>query len=230
VRKFSCIELREYTMNPADANTYLVNANETSALRKSLVPLRLFATSETGGELNKAFHFYYYSSLKERDEKRLEMGRSEEWQSFLKDTKPLMSKQCSNIFAEAPFVSEMYGGMATEKILPSDKAIYEVRRYQLILGYDTVPKFIDFYKNGLGSKLSVSKEAGSHFCSLLYTELGSLNEVIELWRHEGVEGMEQSRVLSRQSDPWKKAIGNVAPLALSFRNTILRPVPFSNWR
>ena len=40
-------------------------------LRKSLVPLRLFSTPDTGGLLNRATHFYYYEGgMPDRDKKR----------------------------------------------------------------------------------------------------------------------------------------------------------------
>ena len=46
-----------------------------------------------------------------------------------------------------------YGGLAVEKIIPTtgdfSSTIYEVRRYQLVLGYDTVPKFIEHYSGAL---------------------------------------------------------------------------------
>ena len=233
-RRFSAaIELREYQLKPSDATTFLKKSNDAAELRKQLAPLRLFATTDTGGQLNTALHLYYYSSLQQRDDARRVMRENAEWNRYAEDcSRRCCDKQSSSIFAEAAFVAETFGGMATHCIPSSDddSGIYELRRYQLILGYDTVPKFIDYYSSALGSKLEASKDAGSRFCSLLYTEVGSLNEVIELWRHNGISGMQMSRVLSRQSQPWKTAIGNIAPLALSFTNTLLKPAPFSNWR
>jgi hypothetical protein len=135
------------------------------------------------------------------------------------------------VYTEGHFVAETFGGFATETVaaVGGCAAVYELRRYRLVLGYDTVPRFMDYYSGGVSSKLEASKEAGSRFCSLLYTEVGHLNEVLEIWRHNGVAGMEQARVLSRRSQPWKMAVANIAPLALSFSNTLLTPAPFSNW-
>ena len=232
-RRFSAaIELREYELKPSAAESFLHMANSSADLRKQLTPLRLFAMPDTGGQLNTAFHFYHHANLSAREDVFKGMGRHPQWLQFAKECRPCCDKQSSSIYSEASFVAESYGGMATERIDPSDghAALYELRRYRLVLGYDTVPRFIEHYSGGLHSKLQVSKDAGSRFCSLLYTEVGSLNEVIELWMHNGVAGLEQCRVLSRQSQLWKKAVGNIAPLALSFTNTLLKPASFSNWR
>lgn len=58
-------------------------------------------------------------------------------------------------------------------------SIYELRRYKLQLGYDTVPKFLELYGSGLPSKLAANAP-GTELLSLLYTEVGELNEVIEV--------------------------------------------------
>jgi hypothetical protein len=233
VRRFSAVvELRKYALRPSDAAAFLDLANSTGALRKQLLPLRLFAMPDTGGQLNTAFHFYYHHSLQQRDDAARATCANAQWIKFISDSRRCCDKQSSSMYSEASFVAQSYGGMAAEHIAPEedDAAVYEVRRYQLVLGYDTVPKFIDYYSSGLDSKMDASVEAGSRFCSLLYTEVGNLNEVIELWRHKGVAGMEQCRTLSRRSQAWKKAVGSIAPLALHFTNTLLKPVPFSNWR
>ena len=235
MRSFSSlVEIRECHLKPSCAGAYLKMAEAIEPLRKQLMPLRLFAVSDTGGVLNTAFHFYCYPSLQNREDVTKTMRESVSWTIFESDSNPFCDKQISNIYAEAPFVTkEGYGGMGVER--PGDNssatpaAIYEIRRYQLVLGYETMPRFFDYYSSGLKSKLEVSQEAGSHFCTLLYNEVGSGNEVMELWRHKGVTGMVQSRVLSRQSQPWKKAIAEIAPLAVSFSNMLLKPTSFSNW-
>jgi hypothetical protein len=232
VRRFSAaVELREYSLKPSHAGQFLQMADATGALRKQLAPLRLFAVSNTGGQLNTAFHFYYHPSLQRRDDAARAMRAHAQWSEFESHSARCCDRQSSCIYAEAPFVAGAYGGMATEIVAGNGDcaAVYEIRRYRLVLGYDTVPRFMDHYSSGLSSKLDASKEAGSRFCSLLYTEVGHLNEVLEIWRHNGVSGMEQARVLSRQSQPWKVAVANIAPLALSFSNTLLTPTPFSNW-
>ena len=81
----------------------------------------------------------------------------------------------SSIFVEAPFVAtddripgfqqELVAGQAHEP-----NCIYELRKYQLKLGYDTVPKFLSHYQSGLDSKLSAEGSCKSTMlCSVLYS-------------------------------------------------------------
>lgn len=232
------VELREYLLKPEAVGTYMKATTAAADLRKSLVPMRLFSTPDTGGRLNKAIHFYHYEGgIEERDEKRCIQAKNKEWAEYLKQARPCMKEQKSNIYAEAPFVhsdpripgfkAEFYNNSIT-----NPNCIYEMRRYQLKLGYDTVPRFLKLYSGGLDSKLEAKGTCPStSLCTVLYTEIGSLNEVIEIWRHgEGVNAMTQSRNAARSADAWRDAIKNIADLANSFTNTIVRPADFSSWK
>ena len=84
--------------------------------------------------------------------------------------------------------------------------IFEVRRYQLQLGYDTVPRFLSLYQEGLPSKLNeaTGKDPTTSLITLLYSEVGPLNHVIEVWKHGyGTAAMERSRVAARQAQEWR---------------------------
>merc|ERR1712172_164832 len=84
--------------------------------------------------------------------------------------------------------------------------IFEVRRYQLQLGYDTVPRFLSLYQEGLPSKLNeaTGKDPTTSLITLLYSEVGPLNHVIEVWKHgNGTAAMERSRVAARQAQEWR---------------------------
>ncbi len=108
--------------------------------------------------------------------------------------------------------------------------LQELRRYSLKLGYDTVPKFLAYYERGLPSKLENQDESTS-LCSVLCSEVGDLNQVIEVWRHgNGVRAMAASRQSARQAQEWRSAISEIATLAVSFNCTVFRPTKFSNWQ
>lgn len=232
------VEMREYLLKPADGPAYIACTSETANLRKNLVPLRLFSTPDTGGTLNKAIHFYHYAGgIEERDHVRGLQAKNKEWQEYMSIARPCMREQKSNIYAEAPFVSadSRIVGFEQEMLSAgpeSPKCIYEIRKYQLKLGYDTVPRFLELYSRGLDSKLEAEGTCPStSLCSVLYTEIGSLNEVLEIWRHgEGVTAMTQSRNAARSALPWREAIKSIADISNSFHNTIVRPAAFSNWR
>eukprot|EP00667_Euglena_gracilis_P026199 EG_transcript_31333 len=107
-------------------------------------------------------------------------------------------------------------------------SIYEFRQYQLRLGYDTVPSFLKFYSAGLPSKLRADLRAT--LVTVLHSDLGVLNTVIEVWRHNSVQAMMDSQVASRGAQEWRSAIASIASLANSFHNTIFHPRPESRWK
>ncbi len=233
------IELREYELQAGQVKNYTDITTKSADLRKELTPLRLFTMPETGGLLNVATHFYYYKGgFEERNQKRSGMGKSEDWKNYLNQARPFMNNQKSSIFVEAPLVTEIDGicglapGFAEEKIGDSSAdCIYEIRRYQLKLGYDTVPNFLSLYKAGLPSKLSASgTDPSTALITLLYSEVGQLNEVIEIWRHGSTNAMEKSRVASRSATEWRSSIAQIADLATVFTSSIHKPLSFSPLR
>jgi hypothetical protein len=227
------VEFREYELKPDHSEAYLQATTKAAELRKSLVPLRLFSMPDTGGQLNVATHAYYYSGgHAERDAARIDMAESSEWKEYLKESKPCMQNQRSTIFVESPLVKkfeEIQGLASIPDSLLGDSCILEIRRYKLILGYDTVPKFMTLYEAGLTSKLTAEgTDPTTSLVTLLYSEVGRLNEVIEIWRHgDGTPAMERSREAARGAGPWRTSIAEIAPLAIEFTSTIHKPTVFS---
>lgn len=230
------VELREYELFPEHATTYLQATNDSAALRQSLSPLRLFSLPETGGRLHTATHLYYYGGgYTERDATRLNMAQNPEWKAYVSSIRPYAQTQSSTIWVEAPLVQEHSGqvhGLSEVpdiQNLPGDASILEIRRYRLRLGYDTVPQFLEMYGSGLPSKLNApGTDPTTSLITVLYTEVGRLNEVIEIWRHgNGSKAMEVSRQAARGAPEWRAAIANIANLAIEFTSTIHKPTAFS---
>lgn len=239
------VELREYEIQPSHVKHYTDLTTDASDLRKSLSPLRMFTMPETGGSLNIATHFYYFQGgFEERNEKRGQMGQSSEWKEYLKEARGYMNNQKSTIFVEAPLVSEidqvcgLSPGAAEQHLdairandASSSDCIFEIRKYQLKLGYDTVPNFLSLYKEGLPSKLNApGTDPTTALVTLLYSEVGQLNEVIEVWRHGSTGAMERSRVASRSASEWRSSIAQIADLATVFTSSIHKPLSFSPLR
>ena len=106
---------------------------------------------------------------------------------------------------------------------------WELRTYQLVLGYPTVPRFLELYAGGLSDKLAADDSGASQLATLLYSDCGSLNVVMELWRHESMQRAQESRAASRKAAKWKAAIGEIAELTTSFTTTYMRPLRESPW-
>lgn len=228
------IEFCECTLKPASAMAYLDATAQAAELRKSLLPLRFFSMPDTGGQLNIATHAYYYvGGHMERDAGRTQMTRSPAWQRYLEKCGPFLQEQKSQVFVESPLVEkfEEIQGLSSisEANVDGSNGILEIRRYNLILGYDTVPNFMKLYEGGLPSKLSAQgTDPTTSLITLLYSEVGRLNEVIEIWRHgDGTAAMERSRAAARGATPWRTSIAKIAPLAVEFTSTIHKPASFS---
>ncbi len=221
---------------PGNSGDYMKATIETAELRKSLVPLRFFSLPETGGQLHVATHAYYYKGgHQERDERRGLQAQNKEWLAYVGKIRSWTHRQQSNIYVEAALVGNMSKVIGLENIpegLPGKKSILEIRRYKLRLGYDTVPQFLSHYETGLPSKLHApGTDPSTSLVTLLYSDVGRLNEVIEIWRHgDGTVAMEKSRVAARSAPEWKKAISDIATLATEFTSTIHKPTAFSPLR
>ena len=237
------IELREYKLIPGQANLYMNHTTDYASVRHEHVPTRLFSLPETGGQLHVATHFYHYSDgYEQRDLVRSKMPSDERWTKYLGLIRPLINEQHSTIFTEAPLVKEFsLHGMSNASTPGNDESddgsqtSYEIRRYRLILGYDTVPKFLKYYAEGLPSKLNATgTDPSTSLVTLMYNDTGHLNEVIEIWRHGGgTRAMGVSRNAAREATEWKNAISKIAGLANSFQSTIHKPQikgDLSKWR
>ena len=67
--------------------------------------------------------------------------------------------------------------------------------------------------------------------SLVIRDILFLFYILHSAQHgDGFPAMARSREAARKAEPWREAINNIAPLAISFSNTIVRPTSFSNWK
>lgn len=240
------VEVREYELIPSEVKDYIIFTEDSSELRKYLAPLRIFAFPETGGQINVATHFYHFKDgFSERDERRAEMSKNEEWKKYLTKVKPLMQKQRTNIYEEADFVrsAEFDGkicGLKSEKgdffskdeTCFNSKSVFEIYRYNLKCDEDNLTQFLVKYKGGLQSKLeALGEDSSTSLVTLLHSTVGHNQEVIEIWRHgEGIAAVETAH--SRVSGPkeWSETIANLMKLSNSVTNTIYKPVTFSPLR
>ncbi len=67
--------------------------------------------------------------------------------------------------------------------------------------------------------------------SVLLSEVGDANEVIEVWRHgDGTRAMHTTRAASRAAPAWKAAVDAIANLSVTFNTAVHRPAAFSTWK
>lgn len=255
------VELREYVVYPELLAQYqrVLNRNwdRQSAAQTRESPLKLSVYPETGGNLFSILHFYLYPSLAQRHHARQRLHES----GFIDHSKAVrncVKEANSQIFVEAPLVSQMdevwglanhdteleHGKDASSSRLTAEiddddpevpqqdrSGIFELRRYQLQLGYDTVPRFLDAYQKGLPHKLHApNTHPTTRLVTVLTPEVGTLNQVLEIWRHQDESAMQVSREAARDVAEWKATVAEIATLAQTFTTSIHRPYAFSHWQ
>jgi len=106
--------------------------------------------------------------------------------------------------------------------------VYEMREYQLHPGYGSVPALRAAFAEGLPHKVAVD-EWGA-LVGYLYTDVGVLNRVVELWRYPGAEECMMARRAARAVPEWRACIGKVTPGVQQFETRFLQPTPLSPWQ
>ena len=251
-------ELRTDHVNPGSLSKYLDEVERSAADRRRVLPgWKGIWKTELGGNASTVRHLYRWSDYDERDAARAQasddaafFGAVSKVETKAGMTLPLpslresLSSTHSMVMVEASACLHACGLPGADGFTPppppppSDPAgdvvapvvAYELRTYQLVLGYSTVPKFLALYQEGLADKLAADATGASSLVTLLYSDCGPLNTVMELWRHESLERSQASRQASRAAPKWRAAIEQIAELSVSFDTQFMRPLPCSPWR
>tara|TARA_B110001452_G_scaffold255373_1_gene247749 strand:- start:26 stop:820 length:795 start_codon:yes stop_codon:yes gene_type:complete len=231
-------ELRTDQVQPGELVAYLQTQEDIAGVGQVEGWKGMWHT-ELGGTVGCVHHLYHWRDYDQRDgaldrlsdHDALFMAHPETLQSsravvMLEATDCLESCGLPGAagFASPPAPPEVEGAEAPPLVC------WELRTYQLQLGYDTVPRFLALYGEGLKDKLAADSSGASSLATLLYSDCGSLNVVIELWRHQSLQRAQDSRRASRAAPKWRAAIGEIATLATSFDTQYLRPTPSSPWQ
>lgn len=223
------IELRTYDTIPSKTLEYKELAKTSASVRSKYTKdsWKLFLSAETGyGSLSEFVHLYTYDSMVHRAEVRKAMGKDEEWKKFLEESKPCLSQQQSEIFVPTKIAGIDY--FASEASLgESDDTVYEIRHYQLLPGYTTVPKMIDIFARGLPDKLAACDSSLGELIVLAHSDVSTLNQFIEIWRYPSPAASIEHREASRKALVWRETIAEAAKITVTFKNRIMIPTSFS---
>lgn len=228
-------EFRTYDVDPSSLDEYLTLCNETRGVRKELNPGFLaFFVTETGGDVNRVTHLYRYENYDERDEVRRRMGGDARWRNFLSESKRLVRTQQSEIFLEASAATKAAGlgvndmvRRALEEEGKGKPGIFEMRRYQLELGYNPIPKLVDLMSQGLPSKMASDAEKKSSLVWMGFSDVGKLNQFVELWRYDTFQDHIRVREAARTAKEWRACINEIAPMVQMFDTQLMKPVGLS---
>lgn len=201
--------------------------------------------AETGGDVDEILHWYHYpGGLKQRDKTRAAAAQNSAWRKgYVIPSETMLVERKSALFVESEvcktaargIAANLYRAPETLKI-GGPMPIYEVRTYQLKLGYDSVPKMYQLMASGLPSKLAASDGPtssggdGGDLVFMGHADVGSLNEVQEVWRFQSTAACLDAREKSRGAQEWRAAIAGTAELANTFTSRLMRPASFSLWK
>lgn len=228
-------EQRSYTLHPAGIKAWCQLTDEAAMLRKTLNPafVGMFHT-DTGGDLSTVTHFYAYENMLHRTRVRAALAKNLDWQRYIDAARPHVQRQESTLFLDCVAVREAakLPPMANLIMPPIGRvrraACFELRTYQLVLGYNPVPRMVEEFVKGIPAKLSAADYG--QLIMVAASEVGDLNKVIELWRFDDAASCLQHREASRRQPAWKAAIGAIAPSVQSFNTTLLTPLACSPWQ
>ena len=85
---------------------------------------------------------------------------------------------------------------------------FELRTYELQLGYDTVPNFLEIYSGGLKDKMGATRRV--RLISLLHSEAGVAAEHGMGHGAESAQGAQRSRLASRKATSGRRAVNHIA--------------------
>lgn len=203
---------------------------ETAELRRQLLPMLGMFTCDIGPCLHKVTHYYHYKDFDERDAVRERAAKNPEWVKYVKAVRPLVQHQENRILLEAAAVYDAVGMPPTHlfKSPPADPAaIYEQRTYQMHPGHGVVPKLVQAFSKGLPDKIASDPEGQLVFFG--YTDVGMLNNVLELWRYPSAQACIRARQAARQAPIWRETMATVPPDVQHFTSSFLKPLSLSPW-
>jgi hypothetical protein len=190
---------------------------------------KLYLLPDTGyGTLQDFLHIYHYKDgLEERSDIRSKMALDSKWMEFLDTSRKCLNQQKSEIFVPINLKGLHIDYFNIDKSNnENNNPVYEIRHYQLIPGYDTIPKMIDIFSKGLPDKLTCGKGFGE-LILLAHSDVTILNQFIEIWRYPSQKASIAHRVASRKSDIWRQSIADAAKLTQQFQNRLMTPAKFS---
>lgn len=92
-----------------------------------------------------------------------------------------------------------------------------------------MPKLVEAFKNGLPHKVQADPEHGK-LVFFGWSDVGLLNNVVELWRYESAASCIRARQAARKVPQWRETIGAITPGVQHFESAFLHPAKFSPWQ
>lgn len=214
------VEVRNYAIKPNMFGEFMGLVDSTRDLRASLLPVIGMYKSDIGSEeLNSFLHLYKYRDFDHRDDIRRKASESHAWaQEYLPRAKGMMTAQKNAIYKPASNI--MMSTSAPSEATMTGGDMLEIREYQFQAGYDTIPSVLEAFQKAIPEKIQAASDQGlqSELVFLGYTDVGVLNNLIEIWKYPTAQTCILARQASRNVDSWRECIKTITPRVQHFRS------------
>ncbi|KAG8457736.1 hypothetical protein KFE25_013242 [Diacronema lutheri] len=231
------IEVRRAVLRPERRAAYLMaHANAAPLLSRARPGLLASLVAELGADANEVISLHAHASYDERDAREAAARADAEFGAALGELSTgALHAERSEAFVEAlecvaAAGADARGAAAFAPRADRRGAVYEWREYQLVLGYNPIPKLREAFVAGLPSKVAVDVEQRAELAFMGWTDVGGLNRFVELWRYASIQEAMRAREAARASAEWRGTIGTVAPMVQSFSTAFYRPAVHSPWQ
>jgi len=209
-------ELRTYNLVPQKVGEFMKLSNEKFHLRTQHSVLLGYWTTELGG-LNQVVHLWEYESLSERAGVRAKLGGDPDWQAqYFQKILPWLQHQDNMTLSS--FGNELTKTTELTTASPTG-AGYELWQ----LDMKTLPQ--EWSPDVIQAVLAVQND-NRQICGLYKSDIGDMNSVVMIWRHQNIDEMKSLKEDLFASDAGKKLWSHVS----TGRSKFLMPTQFSNWK
>ena len=231
-------EFRVCAVKPGAMDAYLAACASHAETRARVEPgfLGSFRTS-TGGELNAITQVIHHADYDARDAASAAARADPDWCRFVERTNEMLETQTSEMYLPATKCLEAIAKAPSEadaarrwRDVSRDASrasarpgVFELRAYQLELGYNPIPKLIAHMADGLPSKLASDPDEKGALIGMFYSDVGRLNRFVEVWRYDSAQNHIAAREAARGAQAWRACVGHIAPMVQMFDTKLTEP-------
>lgn len=233
-------EIRTRIIQPSRLDDYIDVTTRAKADTTRLNPGFLAAfVDDIGGNVNAVTEVSRYDDYDARDRTMRAAREDAAWRARDEATRAMTMSETTEIFLEARIATEA-GGLPVNDIVRRAETestmttrgdgVFEWRRYQLELGYNPIPKLQELIARGLPSKLATDREKKAELVWMGFSDVGKLNQFVELWRYDDAQAHIETRVAAREATEWRATVNDIAPMVQMFDTRMMRPIGSSRVR
>jgi hypothetical protein len=212
------VDLRIYRIRPRRMTEFLHLAGELLMpvqLRHLGAPIAFYATDI--GPQDELIHLWGYDNLADMEARRAARDSDPLWQGYLDASDGLIHKQETRVVTRVPLT--LPNGLLRPA---SDKPLVDFRVSTVRVR--SMPALLKLFET---IALPVHLSHGEVPLAVYVSEIGPLNELIELWPYDSLADMEARQALRRIDPSWVHYSSSAGPLIESEQTRAVRRATFA---